>query len=58
VLSNYHLLLKDLEERRRPRGLSDELLATPCGVSRPTAQRILSGRHPSASFANIKELFS
>ena len=47
------LLLKDLDVRRRDLGLSYELLAKRCGVSRPTVQRILSGRHPSASFANI-----
>jgi len=33
--------------------LSYELLSKRCGVSRPTVQRILSGRHAAASFANI-----
>jgi len=47
------LLLKDLDQRRRDVGLSYERLAKRCGVSRPTVQRILSGRHPSASFTNI-----
>jgi len=47
------LLLKDLDKRRRELGLSYELLSRRCGVSRPTVQRILSGRHPAGSFANI-----
>jgi transcriptional regulator with XRE-family HTH domain len=47
------LLLKNLDKRRRDLGLSHELLSKRCGVSRPTVQRILSGRHVAASFANI-----
>ena len=46
-------LLKDLDRRRRALGLSYELLSRRCGVSRPTVQRILSGRHTAASLANI-----
>ncbi len=45
--------LKYLDERRRELGLSYELIARRSGVSRPTVQRILSGRHAAASFANI-----
>ena len=48
-----NLLLKSLDERRRELGLSYELLSKRCGVSRPTLQRILSGRHDAASFANV-----
>jgi transcriptional regulator with XRE-family HTH domain len=33
--------------------MSYELLSKRSGVSRPTVQRILSGRHNAASFANI-----
>jgi transcriptional regulator with XRE-family HTH domain len=47
------LLLKSLDERRRELGLSYELLSKRCGVSRPTVQRILSGHHATASFANV-----
>ena len=47
------LLLKSLDERRRELGLSYELLSKRCGVSRPTVQRILSGHHAAASFANV-----
>jgi transcriptional regulator with XRE-family HTH domain len=47
------LLLKDLDKRRRELGLSYELLSKRCGVSRPTLQRILSGRHVAPSFANV-----
>jgi transcriptional regulator with XRE-family HTH domain len=47
------LLLKSLDERRRELGLSYELLSKRCGVSRPTVQRILSGRNAAASFANV-----
>ena len=46
-------LLKNLDERRRDLGLSYEQLSKRCGVSRPTVQRVLSGRHAAASFANI-----
>ena len=42
-----------LEKRRRELGLSYELLAQRSGVSRPTVQRILSGRYPSASLASV-----
>ena len=42
-----------LQKRRRELGLSYELLAQRSGVSRPTVQRILSGRFPSASFASV-----
>ena len=47
------LLLKNLDERRRDLGLSYEQLSKRCGVSRPTVQRVLSGSHAAASFANI-----
>jgi transcriptional regulator with XRE-family HTH domain len=47
------LLLKDLNKRRRDLGLSYELLSKRCGVSRPTVQRILSGRHGAPSFGNV-----
>jgi transcriptional regulator with XRE-family HTH domain len=46
-------LLKVLDERRRELGLSYDLLSKRCGVSRPTVQRILSGRQAAASFSNI-----
>jgi transcriptional regulator with XRE-family HTH domain len=46
-------LLKVLDKRRRDLGLSYEGLSKRCGVSRPTVQRILSGRQPAASFANV-----
>ena len=47
------LLLKNLDRRRRDLGLSYDQLSKRCGVSRPTVQRILSGRHATASFANV-----
>ena len=46
-------ILIDLDKRRRVLGLSYELLARRSGVSRPTVQRILTGRQPAASFANV-----
>ena len=52
-MADHALVLKDLDHRRRDVGLSYELLAKRCGVSRPTLQRILSGRHASASWANV-----
>lgn len=46
-------LLTALNQRRRELGLSYERLSQRSGVSRPTVQRILSGHHAAASFANI-----
>ena len=46
-------LLTALDQRRRDLGLSYDLLSKRCGVSRPTVQRILSGRQTAASFSNI-----
>jgi transcriptional regulator with XRE-family HTH domain len=46
-------LLLALDQRRRDLGLSYDLLSKRCGVSRPTVQRILSGRQAAASFSNI-----
>jgi transcriptional regulator with XRE-family HTH domain len=42
-----------LQRRRQELGLSYELLAQRSGVSRPTVQRILSGRYPAASLASV-----
>ena len=52
------ILVRDLDRRRRELGLSYEVLAQRCGVSRPTLQRILSGRHRTARFANIVAIAS
>ena len=49
-------ILIDLDKRRRDLGLSYELLARRSGVSRPTVQRILTGRQPAASFANVMSI--
>jgi transcriptional regulator with XRE-family HTH domain len=46
-------LLKMLDQRRRDLGLSYDMLSKRSGVSRPTVQRILSGRQAAASFSNI-----
>ena len=46
-------LWKNLDTRRRELGLSYELLSKRSGVSRPTVQRVLSGNHAEASFANV-----
>lgn len=45
--------LTRLAERRQSLGMSLSALAQRSGVSLPTVQRILSGRHPSASFESI-----
>jgi transcriptional regulator with XRE-family HTH domain len=42
-----------LQRRRQALGLSYELLAQRSGVSRPTVQRILSGRYSAASFSSV-----
>lgn len=42
-----------LDERRRKPGMSANALAQRSGVSLPTVQRILSGRHLNASFQSI-----
>jgi transcriptional regulator with XRE-family HTH domain len=46
-------VLKRLGDRRRELGISYELLSKRSGVSRPTVQRILSGHHAAAGFANV-----
>lgn len=42
-----------LERRRREIGMSQAAIAKRSGVSLPTVQRILSGNHPTASFASV-----
>lgn len=42
-----------LDDRRRKLGMSANALAKRSGISLPTVQRILSGRHPNASFQSI-----
>lgn len=46
-------LFSKLDERRRKLGMSVPALAKRSGVSLPTAQRILSGRHSGASFDSV-----
>ena len=43
----------DLSRRRKDLGISFEALAKRSGVSMPTVVRILSGKNPHASFANV-----
>jgi transcriptional regulator with XRE-family HTH domain len=45
--------LRDFDRRRRALGISVEMLSRRSGVSRAVVQRILSGKHATASFANI-----
>ncbi len=44
---------KKLEARRRELGMSCAILAKRSGVSMATVQRVLSGNHQEASFANV-----
>src|SRR5437762_3222607 len=46
-------LFKILDDRRRELGMSYAALAKRSGVSMTTVVRILSGRHPQASFENV-----
>ena len=46
----------ELEGRRQKLGLSYEALASHSGVSRPTVQRILSGKHRAASYLNVASI--
>jgi len=46
-------LFKMLDDRRRKLGMSYAALAKRSGVSMTTVVRILSGRHPQASFENV-----
>ncbi len=46
----------ELEGRRQKLRVSYQALAEQSGVSRPTVQRILSGRHPAASYANVASI--
>jgi transcriptional regulator with XRE-family HTH domain len=52
-MQNVASLLMALDQRRRDLGLSYDLLSKRCGVSRPTVQRILSGRQAAASLSNV-----
>lgn len=45
--------LQALDTRRRELGMGYAFLAQRSGVSLPTVQRILSGNHATASFANV-----
>ena len=47
------LCLTRLEERRQQLGMSMPALAKRSGVSLPTVQRILSGRHSTAGFESV-----
>ncbi|MFO0910990.1 MAG: helix-turn-helix transcriptional regulator [Isosphaeraceae bacterium] len=49
-------VFQELDDRRRRLGLSYDVLARRSGVSRPTVLRILSGRHPTASFSNVQAI--
>ena len=53
AMNHNTLSLKDLDKRRRDLGMSCELLSQRSGVSRPTVQRILSGRQTAASLENV-----
>lgn len=44
---------RDLNTRRRELGMSYAVVAKRSGVSLPTVVRVLSGRYPQASFANV-----
>jgi transcriptional regulator with XRE-family HTH domain len=46
-------LLNRLDDRRQALGLSVHDLATRSGLSMMTVNRILSGNHPNASWANV-----
>lgn len=46
-------IIRQLEQRRQGLKMSRATLARRSGVSLPTVNRILSGKHDSASFANI-----
>ena len=45
--------LSHLDERRQELGISYAALAEECGVSLPTVQRILSGKHTKPTLANV-----
>jgi transcriptional regulator with XRE-family HTH domain len=45
--------IHELDQRRRQLGLSYAALAKRSGVSQATVVRLLSGRHPQASFQNV-----
>ncbi len=49
-------IFNKLDLRRRELGMSTAVLARRSGVSFPTVQRILTGRHPQASWANVQAI--
>ncbi len=52
-MSNEMNIFRDFEKRRRELGMSSTALAKRSHVSLPTVNRILSGQHDGASFANV-----
>lgn len=46
-------VFREFEKRRRELGMSRSILAKRSRVSLPTVNRILSGQHTGASFANV-----
>lgn len=54
-MSAYECLIR-LDARRRELGMSIAVLAKRSGVSKPTVQRILSGKRQSASFHHVVAL--
>ena len=47
------IVFQSLDRRRRELGMTYATIAARSGVSLPTVQRILSGDHPNATFANV-----
>jgi len=49
----YHGIIEHLKQQKDHLGMNISVLSERSGVSEPTVQRILSGKHPSAHFAHV-----
>jgi transcriptional regulator with XRE-family HTH domain len=54
--TKFRVWLLSLNERRKALKMSEEALARRSGLSRVTVSRLLSGKHPKASFLHVAAL--
>lgn len=53
---NYYQMANILSEKKRTLGMSEAMIADRSGVSQSTTHRILSGKHPAASWMDVSDI--
>ena len=53
---NYYQIANILSDKKRTLGMSEAMIADKSGVSQSTTHRILSGKHPGASWMDVSEI--